>query len=58
MGLAHGLAPQYQTEIFSRNSQGSLHILRNTSMDLKLPLLYSKLKLVNYVFIQRSKTLE
>ena len=38
MGLAHGLAPQYQTEIFSRNLQGPLHILRDTSMDLKLPL--------------------
>ena len=34
----NGLAPQYLTELFSRNSQGSLHTLRNTSTDLKLPL--------------------
>ena len=34
----NGLAPQYLTELFSRNSQISLHILRNTSTDLKLPL--------------------
>ena len=34
----NGLAPQYLTELFSRNSQRSLHILRNTSTDLKLPL--------------------
>ena len=34
----NGLAPQYLAELFSRNSQGSLHTLRNTSTDLKLPL--------------------
>ena len=34
----NGRAPQYLTELFSRNSQRSLHILRNTSTDLKLPL--------------------
>ena len=34
----NGLAPQYLTELFSRNSQRSLHTLRNTSADLKLPL--------------------
>ena len=34
----NGLAPQCLTELFSRNSQRSLHILRNTSTDLKLPL--------------------
>ena len=34
----NGLAPQYLTELFSRNSQRSLHILQNTSTDLKLPL--------------------
>ena len=31
----NGLAPQ----TFCRNSQGSLHILRNTSTNLKLPLM-------------------
>ena len=36
--VLNGLAPQYLTELFSRNSQRSLHILRNTSTDLKLPL--------------------
>ena len=35
---SNSLAPQYLTELFSRNSQGSLHTLRNTSTDLKLPL--------------------
>ena len=34
----NGLAHQYLTELFSRNSQRSLHILRNTSTDFKLPL--------------------
>ena len=34
----NGLAPQYLTELFSRNSHRSLHILRNTSTYLKLPL--------------------
>ena len=34
----NGRAPQYLTEPFSRNSQGSLHTLRNTSTDVKLPL--------------------
>ena len=33
-----GLDPQCLTELFSRNSQRSLHILRSTSTDLKLPL--------------------
>ena len=32
-------APQYLTELFSRNSQSSVHKLRNTSNDLKLPLM-------------------
>ena len=31
-----GLAPQYLTELFSRNSQRFLHILRNASTDMKL----------------------
>ena len=34
----NGLAPQYLTERLSRNSQGSLHTLRNASTDLKPPL--------------------
>ena len=32
-------APQYLTELFSRNSHRSVHNLRNTSNDLKLPLM-------------------
>ena len=32
-------APQYLTERFSRNSQSSVHNLRNTSSDLQLPLM-------------------
>ena len=35
----NGYAPQYLTELFSRNSQNSVHNLRNTSNDLKLPLM-------------------
>ena len=35
----NGLAPQYLSELFSSNSQGSHHSLRNTSTDLKLPLM-------------------
>ena len=35
----NGLAPQYLSELFSRNSQGSHHSLPNTSTDLKLPLM-------------------
>ena len=50
-------APQYLTELFSRNSQSSIHNLRNTSNDLKLPLMktasWSKM-----LFIQRCKILE
>ena len=34
----NGLSSQYLTKHFSRNSQGSFHILRNTSTDLKLSL--------------------
>ena len=33
----NGLAPRHLTELLSRNSQRFLHILRNTSTDLKLP---------------------
>ena len=35
----NGLAPQYLTNLFTRNSQSSFHTLRNTSTDLKLPLM-------------------
>ena len=35
----NGRAPQYLTELFSRNSQSSVHNLRNTSNELKLPLM-------------------
>ena len=34
----NGLAPQYLTNLFKRNSQSSLYSLRNTSTDLRLPL--------------------
>ena len=34
----NGYAPQYLTELCPRNLQRSLHILRNTSTDLELPL--------------------
>ena len=35
----NGRAPRYLTELFSRNSQSSVHNLRKTSNDLKLPLM-------------------
>ena len=35
----NGRAPQYLTELFSRNSQSSVHNLQNTANDLKLPLM-------------------
>ena len=35
----NGRGLQYLTELFSRNSQSSVHKLRNTSNDLKLPLM-------------------
>ena len=47
----NGRAPQYLTELFSRNLQSSVHNLRKTSNDLKLPLMKD-------VFIQRSEILE
>ncbi len=35
----NGLAPPYLKELFVRNSYESLHTLRNTSTDLRLPLM-------------------
>ena len=33
----HGQAPPYLCDLFMRNSNSSLHVLRNTATDLKLP---------------------